>query len=533
MNLLNWASVSAAFAVLTALGLYFFPGHTFLLSDTQIYIPLFTHIRNPELLNQELILSGAHLTYTVYDEVTLAISSLFHIDFESALFAQQFLFRWLGLWGAYWLARAIHLSQSASILTSALLWMGAFVYGPAVITTEFEPVPRGFAVCLVVAALGALARNHLNIASAAIALAFLYHAPAVWPVLAVAMITRHWRPILSTAAAAMLLLVFAGQQSGTVEAQPFFSVITAPHRAIMQARAPYNWISLWPARHWLQFLLTGGLAYLAYRRLKDLLPETVRPYFHLLPLLGILTMPLSYLGLEIGDWALLPQIQPMRALLFCHLFCQWLGILVAAIELKNARWLQAFLWLIVPVSLSLRGDILWLTPNQFAKQGALLALLLLGAYIAYRFPKPQLAIAASLLLSITFGEVFHARAYVPVETQGLDDLAGWAQLRTPIDAQFLFADLGRRPEPGIFRARASRAVYVCWKQGGQVNYFPKYASIWWERWTQLLAPNHPPLDYNNLRSRGITHLVFTKDNPSENLIPVYASPEYRVYQLTP
>jgi len=98
---------------------------------------------------------------------------------------------------------------------------------------------------------------------------------------------------------------------------------------------------------------------------------------------------------------------------------------------------------------------------------------------------------------------------------------------------FLFPDLGRRPEPGVFRARASRAVYVCWKQGGQVNYFPKYAEIWWERWSQLLAPNHPALNYADLRRRGITHLVFTKEVPAEDLPPVYFSPAFRVYQLNP
>ena len=55
-------ALSAVFAALTALGLLVFPGHSFLLSDTQIYIPLFEHLRDSRLLNSDLILSGAHLS---------------------------------------------------------------------------------------------------------------------------------------------------------------------------------------------------------------------------------------------------------------------------------------------------------------------------------------------------------------------------------------------------------------------------------------------------------------------------------------
>jgi hypothetical protein len=533
---MNWREsclLGAVFAALTALGLYIFPGHTFLSSDTQIYLPLFTHLSNPQLLNNELILSGAHLNYTIYDEVTLSLSKLFHLDFETILFAQQFLFRWIGYWGAYWLARAVGLSLSASILASSLLWLGAFIFGPAILTTEFEPVPRGFAVPLLVAALGALSRNYNNLAGNLLAIAFLYHPPAVWPILSVALLARHWRLLAYTAAATAILLVSAYFQQGFVHAQPFFSLIEAGHRTIMRTRAPYNWISLWPWQLWAQFLISGALALLAFQHLRDLIPAILHPYFRIIPWIGLATMPLSWLLLENLGWALFPQAQPMRALLFCHLFCQWLGILAAWRELKDGQWLKAAAWLIVPLTISLRGNLLQIPADQLNKQFLLLAILLPAVWLAHRFPKPQLAIAASFLLAITFGEVLQARLYKPFESPALDSLSQWAQTRTPIDAQFFFPDIGRRMEPGIFRAKSARAVYVCWKQGGQVNYFPKYAAIWWERWSNLLAPNHPPLDYNDLRRRGITHLAFTQDTPTEDLTPVYVSPAYRVYQLNP
>jgi len=377
--------LSAVFAVLTALGLFIFPGHSFLLSDSQIYLPLFTNLSHPSLLPNELILSGAHLSYTIYDEVTLSLASLTGLSFEQVLFGQQFAFRWIGYWGAYWLARACGLPMGPAVLTSTLLWLGAFVYGPAVITTEFEPVPRGFAVGLLVAALGAAAQHHRNLASLCLATAFLYHAPAVWPVLAIAIALRRWRPLAYTAAAAFVLLILARNQTGVIEAQPFFSLIDPTQRTIQQLRAPYNWISLWPARHWLQFLLTGGLAIAAYYRLRPHLPAILKPYLLYLPLIGIATMPLSWLLLEQFGWALLPQIQPMRALLFCHLLCQWLGIIAAWHELSVGKWFRAAAWLAVPLTLSLRGDILNLPTGALNNQLILLAIILTACAIAWRW----------------------------------------------------------------------------------------------------------------------------------------------------
>ncbi|WP_031500032.1 hypothetical protein [Bryobacter aggregatus] len=525
MNWREWASLSVVFAALTALGLWFFPGHTFLTSDTQIYVPLFEHLQDHRLLNNDLILSGAHLSFTIYDEVTLALSSSLGLNLETALFLQQFFFRWVGYWGAYLLARACGMSQGAGVLTSALLWLGAFVYGPAVLTTEYEPVPRGFAVPLVVGCFGALAMGWRWFAAILVTVAFLYHAPAVWPVLLVALYLRDWRILSSVGVGAVLLWISSHSQQGIVEAQPFFSLLDATHRKIQQLRAPYNWISSWPWRWWAQFLITGPLALVAARRAA--LPIAIRPYFFALPILGLLMMPVSYLLLEQLGWALFPQIQPMRALLFCHLLCQWAGFIAAWREIREGNWLKAAGWTIIPLCLALRGDFLDFRWNE----AILMALIFASVWLATHWPRREWAWVASFSVALLFGEVFAARSYKPLETKPLDGLSVWAQEKTPIDSVFLFGDLGRRIEPGIFRARAERAVYVCWKQGGQVNYFPRYAEIWWERWSQLLAPGHPPLNYDNLRARGIDYIVFTKDIPSADLQAVYVSPEYRVYSL--
>lgn len=533
MKWLASLGLATFFALLTALGLVSFPGHTFLLSDTQIYLPLFAHLKDPSLLRNELILQGAHLSYTIYDEVTLGLNALTTADFETVLVAQQAVFRWLGLWGAYWLARACGLGAAASVLVSSTLWLGAFVLGPAVITTEYEPVPRGFAVPLVVFSLGAMAKGRRWWAASALALAFLYHAPAVWPVLLIALFLRDRRIGIAIAGAALLLFGLAKLQPGVVQSQPFFSLLDASHRQIMQTRAAYNWISLWQPRFIWMYLLTGGLALLSYRRLRDVIPAALKPYCLWLPVIGLATMPLSYLLLEGVGWALFPQIQPMRALLFCHLLCQWLGAVAAARAIQEKRWIEAMAWLIVPLSLALRGDLLEFKPGDWQNEAILAFCLVLCAFVAYRWPRREFAFLLALALPVAYGEGFRARTYRPLENQALGDLSQWASMRTPKDSVFLFADLGRRLEPGIFRARANRAVYVCWKQGGQVNYFPQYALVWWERWSNLLAKGHAKMDYADLRRRGVQYLVLSSDAAKEDIAPVYASPNYRVYDLGP
>ncbi len=522
---LFWLAWVAAASVLV------FPGRTYLHSDTQIYVPLFEHLENTALLQRELIVEGAHLSYTLYDEVTLALRKLSGLDWEWVLLAQQLFFRFVGAVGALLLARSAGLSERASIFVSGVVWLGAFVYGPAVNTTEYEPVPRGFAVPLVVFALGARAAGWKWWSGLGLGAALLYHAPAIWPVLLVALWKRDRFLLGPVAAAGVLLFTAAKMQPGVIDAQPFFSLLDEAQRAIQRVRAPYNWTDLWLARYYWAFALTGGMSWWAWRRLREELPESVRLYFVAIPALGFATVPLSMWLLDGLGWALFPQVQPMRALLYCHLFCQWLGAVAAALCIRESRWKEAAGWLIVPLSLSLRGDLLHIDGRDAALQLALIAALGAGCWWAARTREPRWALA---LLGVPFLFAWLGDgAAATLETRDLRATAEWAQKQSAVEAVFFFPDLGRRLEPGIFRARAARAVYVCWKQGGQVNYFPKYASIWWERWTRLLAPGHADYDYGELRRRGVDYVVLTKEPPMEGLPAEYVSPDqtYRVYRL--
>ena len=86
--------------------------------------------------------------------------------------------------GIYLLATSIPLSRGMSLLVAAVSSLGAAILGPAVLTVEYEPVPRGFAIGLIFLSIGLAAHGRMMLATTSAAIAFLYHAPTAIPVCA-------------------------------------------------------------------------------------------------------------------------------------------------------------------------------------------------------------------------------------------------------------------------------------------------------------------------------------------------------------
>jgi len=112
-------------------------------------------------------------------------------------------------------------------------------------------------------------------------------------------------------------------------------------------------------------------------------------------------------------------------------------------------------------------------------------LALLGAFsVRLGAWAPGLTVIAAMLLIPGWGGV---RNYPQIHSAELDGLSQWARSSTPIEAVFHFPDAGKELYPGIFRARAERAVWVDWKGGGQVNFMAPLAREWSRRWSALPA----------------------------------------------
>src|SRR5216684_44982 len=173
--------VGSAVLGITLLNFFQFPGHTWLQSDTQIYMPILEHMSDPSVLQKDLIAEHPHVAFTLYDETAIALRELTGLNFRHVLQSEQFVFRALGIWGVYLIATALGLSDLPALIVAAVFSLGATITGPAVLVFEYEPVPRGFAVPLIFLAIGLLAHDRLLGAAVAASAAFLMHPPSAVP----------------------------------------------------------------------------------------------------------------------------------------------------------------------------------------------------------------------------------------------------------------------------------------------------------------------------------------------------------------
>jgi hypothetical protein len=120
--------------------------------------------------------------------------------------------------------------------------------------------------------------------------------------------------------------------------------------------------------------------------------------------------------------------------------------------------------------------------------------------------------------------------YPALHTPELRQLSDWARTATPRDAVFLFVGAPRSLDAGIFRSEAQRAIYVDWKSGGQVNYFPEFAAQWSFRWKQTLAQPFDPAALPRYEGLGIDYVV-AQGRKRPPLNPAFQNGKYAVFAL--
>jgi len=471
------------------LGFFVFPGHTYLHQDSQIYLPMMERLADGRLLGNDLIATHPHLSFTLYDEVAVWGKRLTGLDFQAILVAQQILTRLLGLVGVFLLAQSAGLSYSASVLTAGLFGLGATVVGPSVLTVEYEPTPRSFALPVILLAAGLAAVKEWPAAGAAAFLALLYHAPTAAPVLLAMVLflampwhlTGRWRFAAWIAAAAAALVLAAKFQMGVRIEQELFSRVSPDVEELQRMRASYVFVSMWLGNHWGHYLFLLGIAGAAWWRASEKMEGFGQFLLAVLPAMGVLSLPVSWLAMEVMGWGMIPQLQPARALLWVT----FSAVVCCCIAAGHSRGVvERFMWLLTPLAVAVQTKPLdLLSPAQW-QHALLVAGLALAGAAAMQMGAwaPGLVTAAAMLLILHVGGV---RNYPQIHSAALDELSAWARSSTPIEATFHFPDAGKELYPGIFRARAVRSVWVDWKGGGQVNFQEAVAREWWRRWSAL------------------------------------------------
>jgi hypothetical protein len=538
-------AVCAGIAALTLLSYFQFPGHTFLGSDTQIYIPMLQHLWDPSSLGRDLIATKPHLSFTLYDEITIALRWITHSSFKAVLIAQQLVFRACEICGVYLLAASFPMARRMAMLVAALFTLGATIAGPAVLTFEYEPVPRGFAIGLIFLAIGLVAQNHLMLADIAAAAAFLYHPPTVWAFwalyLCLTLHKRDYRDLWPLAIGIAVVFISSQFQPGVSDKQVFFSRVTPELEKLQRMRAAYNWVSTWsPALIW-QYVFLWTVALVAFWRVQ---PKAARLFLIGMPTIGLLSIPLSYVLLDQLKWGLIPQFQPARATLFITAFAVILSAAAAIQAVERKQWIESVAWfaivIAVPVSARVFSIVLPNLTDALIRRQFILTLILAialfaGVYIQRwpnnPFSKPLLAgvALAPFFLLPTIGRV---RNYSSVDLKNIESLAQFARSKTPKDAVFLFADVGTSPLPSIFRAESERAVYVDWKSGGQMNFHKSFAREWWQRWQNTNALRFDPSKVDTFPGLGIDYVVLSQSHRPSSWQPAFESDNLTIYYVT-
>lgn len=505
--------IAAALTAITLLTYFQFPGHTYLQQDTQIYVPILEHLHDGSVLSQDLLVQRPHVAFTLYDEVALGIRSLTGASFHSILTTLQIITRGLGCWGIYLIALSLLSDWVQALFVTALFSLGAAVDGPAVLTVEYEPSPRAFAIPLVFLAIGLVMRGKPVWASLAAACAFVLHPPSAIAFLFVLLISeRKWEVWIPFLAAIAVLLVAAIFQPGIRESQLFFSRVTPELERLQRMRASYNWVSLWWSKQALKYLVLIAVVLMGYWRIRK---HAV--YLVGLPAIGLLSVPVSWLLLEVSKWALMPQIQPARTLLFVVAMAMLLGGVCGCLAAREHRWLEASLWFAAAYAPPLVWSNWWFCA----------ALASVAAFaVPRRWALPAVAAAGFFVVPFLAG----IHNYPVLHTPELAALSGWAERSTPKDAIFVFPDFAKRLEPGIFRSEGLRAVYVDWKGGGQVNFLPELADEWWARWQDVMLK---PVDPDHYRDLGVSYFVVAPEHKIAGRTPVYSNLRFVVYGAGP
>lgn len=537
---MRWFAWGVSIAAITVLGYLFFPGHTYLQSDTQIYVPMLERLRDPGLFARDITIVRPHLAYTIYDETAVGLARLSGAGLESVLTAEQLFFRALGVSGLILIALRLGLDAVEAWFVAAVASLGATLAGPAVLTVEYEPVPRGFAIALLILAVGLAAHKWYLAAGVTAAAALLYHAPTVTPFYIAALILAvrrriGWMLFIPAAAAAAVLMILAHAQPSGAESPALFRRLDPLDESLQRFRAGYSYVSTWRAMWLWEYACEGLAVAVASVRLREavLLPG--------LALAGALSVPASWVLLEWQKWALVPQWQPARAVLFITLSAAILSAAAGLRAVKKRRWIEAGIWLTVAFAMPVKHAMLGSKFNVKALGLALavpagLALIVLVRR-AFRPSAgfPRIALAAAGVLPFFFIPASKLiQNYPRVATPELAELSGWARASTAVDAVFLFPDARTNLDPGIFRARALRALYVDWKSGGQLNYFPELGREWWRRWVETGSGRWSVAasDFPRLAAWGIDYVVLRSAHAIPGQAAEFSNPRYVVYRVT-
>lgn len=519
--------------LLSALGYFAFPGHSYLQADTQIYVPMMERIYNPALFTNDPMVTHPHLALTAYDEIAVFLRNYAGLNFENGLKFQQMVFRVCAAAGLLLIALRLGLAlPGAFFATGAVILLG-------LASTEPEPVARSFAFGLLLLGVGLSLEGRFLAAGIAGGLGFLIHPTTMgpfWAAAAFVVLRRSARPILLAPLlpAAGVLLVLMHFQTGGTEPIDFFRRTDPFQETLQRQYMIFTFVSQWDAKKVLDCLFQCSVVAACFWRLRDRLRPPLRDWLWGFAALGVLSIPFSWIVLDQLHWAMAGAWDPLRTLVFITVLASLLSATCGIFAARERHWWEALPWFAIALALPVKNFLAtwfvnpWLIVLVLALAGASAA----GAWWAGR-TRGMTLVAAGVLPFLAFPASGLVRPPAPVDSPELRQLAAWAQTTTDETAVFLFADEGSYGGSGPFRARALRSVYVDYEGRGLVNYFPQFSAEWARRWRDVHSGHWlaGAADFQDLADRHIDFLVLRKEHAIPGRQAQFSNSHYVVYQV--
>jgi hypothetical protein len=507
-----------------------FPGHSYLQSGAQTYVPVLQRLNTPGYLSRDLLSQTPDIvSYTVYDETALFLHDAGRLTFQQALQGQQFLFRLAGVIGLFLLARSTGLTDLFSLLLAAFVNLGATLTGPAVALIDPEPMPSAFAVGLILLAMGLFAREKPLLSGFAAGAALCYDpvlATPFWLVLLAAFVfdsemRRLIRPMAPILLIFVLLLANLAQlQPGVAAAgQSLFSKVSPRLAELQQFRTPSVWVSSWAAGELWYYLTITALGAWAAARIWPVLNRQMRWLAAGVGMAGLAAVAFSYVLLDCLRYAVLAEWQPSRVLVLTVALAALLFGLAGLRAILIRRQWEAFGWFVLLLAIpGLRG----------VAAGAVLAGVLTWLLVRFRGRRWRFAALLVPAAAMFVLGYLHGGKRRP-EMARIRELADWAERDTWGSSVFLFPDAGKRIDPGVFRAESRRAVWADWASGAVADYSEASAVEWRSRWAATMEGDFSPARLQGLLTLPIDYYVLQRKNQLDGVRAVFTNEEFTVY----
>lgn len=325
--------------------------------------------------------------------------------------------------------------------------------------------------------------------------------------------------------------------TGVAVADWFVPALTGQRLTILQHRTPYVLLSEWRWEWIVDVLASGGAAIFVLRSLNRVAASPfVVTWLRALCYLGLISPSVSFV-LELARSGLVPLWQPMRMAIWPVFIVNAAGPAVIAMFLQ-ARRASTLAGMAVAAqiysTITCSG-----VASCLKKVGTpewdwlLLTATMSGALVfaiqhLYSRSKAQILAMAVLHSALALIMAGGPSATSRVAKQGITHLAGWAKSATPQCAVYAFPNAAATVYPGLFRVRAERSIFVDWLSGGQSNYFPMFASMWWQRW-QWQMVERAAEEYGQA---GVDYIVYAGPPPPHSAPPVYNRSGFTVFQTS-